>query len=82
MTDNCANCARLEAELKRWQAIATRLQQRVDALIRVIQRIRKVCDRIQNDAGDKLRAGNLPRGSWSFLKGQVDAVKRIKAVIN
>ena len=71
----CANCAALAAEV-------VMLEEQVAELEQELQQIQQFCDDVISRAQPTLsKAGGVPRGQWSRLKGRVDVAEQIAGAL-
>lgn len=66
----CPTCPTLRAEI-------ARLQLEVAVLQRIIVEAKALALGIAGHSNQKLKAGGLPRGTWSLLKGRAEAAVEI-----
>ena len=75
MAESCDNCAAMAAEVMALEAQVEELQQE-------LEQIQRFCDDVISRAQPTLsKAGGVPRGQWSRLKGRVDVAEQIAGAL-
>lgn len=82
MSQQCENCAALTQIIQRQEQRITCLQSALELANRVISTAGYTCADISGEADRELNRGSVPRGRWSYLKGQSDAAERVRGTLH